>query len=73
MSRILRIDETGKRYGRLVVVEVMHRSLASRFKKAKAKWSCVCDCGTRTAVFGDKLRNGTIKSCLKCEQAWRLK
>jgi hypothetical protein len=67
---MMRIDETGKRYGRLVVVEVLKRSLASRFKRAKAKWSCKCDCGERTAVFGDKLRNGTIKSCLKCEQAW---
>ena len=67
----MRIDETGKRYGRLVVVEVLKRSLASRFKRAKAKWLCQCDCGTRTAVFGDKLRSGQIKMCLNCERAWR--
>ena len=70
---IHRIDETGKRYGRLVVVEVLKRSLASRFKRAKAKWLCVCDCGTRTAVFGDKLRSGQIRMCLTCERAWREK
>ncbi len=66
----MRIDETGKRYGRLVVIKVRVRSLASTFKRAKAKWVCQCDCGKRTDVFGDKLRKGTIRGCLTCERAW---
>jgi len=66
-----RIDETGNRYGRLVVVEVLRRSMASRIKRASTKWLCVCDCGKKTAVFGGKLRSGQIKMCLTCERAWR--
>jgi hypothetical protein len=65
------IDETGKRYGRLVVVKVLERSLVERFKRASAQWLCKCDCGQMTRVFGNKLRNGTIKNCLRCERAWR--
>jgi hypothetical protein len=69
----MRIDETGKRYGRLVVLKLRVRSLASRFKRAKAKWLCQCDCGKKTDVFGDKLRSGAIRMCLTCERAWRVK
>ena len=68
-----RIDETGKRYGRLIVLKFIERSLASRFKRSKAKWLCKCDCGNLTAIFGDKLRGGHVKSCLSCERAWRMK
>jgi hypothetical protein len=71
MSRTLRIDETGNRYGRLVVTGVVDRPLESRIRRSKAKWFCRCDCGETTAVFGDKLRNGHIKNCLTCERAWR--
>lgn len=68
---IHRIDETGNRYGKLVVLKVRERSLSSRFKRSKAKWVCMCDCGRKTDVFGDKLRNGHIAQCLVCEQAER--
>lgn len=37
MSRI--IDETGKRYGRLTVIEYAGSS------NKKAMWLCKCDCG----------------------------
>jgi hypothetical protein len=70
MTGASRINEIGKRYGRLVVVELMERSMVERFKRSKAKWLCQCDCGKRTGVFGDKLRNGTINCCLRCERAW---
>ena len=63
------IDETGKRYGRLTVVEKVERSLASRFKRASAKWLVRCDCGTETRIFGNKLRNGVARNCLTCERA----
>jgi hypothetical protein len=62
-------DEAGKRYGRLTVVEKMERDLASRFRRASAKWLCRCDCGSVTRIFGNKLRNGTARNCLTCERA----
>ena len=64
-------DETGRRYGRLLVVEKVERDLASRFKRASTKWLCQCDCGNTTRVFGNKLRNKNIKHCLTCERVWR--
>ena len=68
-----RIDETGNRYGKLVVLKLRVRSLASRFKRSKAKWICRCDCGRKTDVFGDKLRSGHITQCLVCEKESRWK
>jgi len=50
------IDETGNRYGKLVVI-----------KRAKAQngvyWQCRCDCGKNTVVSGQALRNGRSRSC----------
>lgn len=71
MTLVHRIDETGNRYGKLVVIKVRQRSLSSRFKRSKAKWICRCDCGRKTDVFGDKLRSGHISQCLVCERAKR--
>lgn len=71
MVQVHRIDETGKRYGSLVVIKVRERSLSSRFKRSKAKWVCQCDCGRKTDVFGDKLRSGHITMCLVCERVKR--
>jgi hypothetical protein len=48
-----RIDLTGKRFGRLVVTAYAQRS----------RWSCICDCGARVSVGGERLRNGSTKSC----------
>jgi hypothetical protein len=73
MDQKHRIDETGKRYGSLRVIRFVHRTLADRFKRSKAKWLCVCDCGIRTEVFGDKLRSGHISRCLRCEREMRTK
>jgi len=46
------IDETGKRYGRLLVVGFQN-----------GKWECKCDCGKVTYVLGGNLRSGRQKSC----------
>jgi hypothetical protein len=48
-----RIDLTGKRFGRLVVPAYA----------GGEKWFCVCDCGVRVVVRGDRLREGKTKSC----------
>jgi len=73
MDQKHRIDETGKRYGSLRVIKVVERTLESRMKRSKAKWLCVCDCGMRTEIFGDKLRSGHISRCLRCEREVRNK
>lgn len=52
------IDLTGKRFGRLTVLNADHKSA-----KQLWYWRCVCDCGKETIVSGDKLRRGATKSC----------
>lgn len=49
---------TGRRFERLLVI-VRYDS----DKRGKARWFCRCDCGKETIVCGDKLRNGSTKSC----------
>lgn len=51
-------DETGKRYGRLLVVQLDHRD-----PKHGAMWLCKCDCGCTTVVKGNRLRRGKTRSC----------
>lgn len=54
-------DETGKRYGSLLVLERAENDNLNR-----AQWKCQCDCGATTVVLGYKLRQGQ-KSC-GCQQ-----
>lgn len=51
------IDITGQRYGKLVVL-----SRAENIGSLVA-WECVCDCGNKTIVTGNHLKNGHTKSC----------
>lgn len=52
-----RIDITGKRFGRLLVIgyEPHH--------KGSTAWRCVCTCGKEKLVSGNALRSGRTKSC----------
>lgn len=52
------IDLTGRRFGRLTVLE---RSGATKNKEAK--WRCRCDCGMEVIVTSSNLRNGRQVSC----------
>lgn len=54
------IDETGARYGRLVV---LCRGDAYR---TGFKWRCVCDCGNEHQASPANLRAGQVRSCGKC-------
>ena len=57
-----RIDETGKRYGKLVVLEFSHTSLSQQ-----TYWKCRCDCGMFHIASGGNLRFGGTHSCgCKC-------
>lgn len=53
------IDETGHRYGKLVVT---HESF-SKVKSVGRYWVCQCDCGNQHTVRGTILRTGASKSC----------
>ena len=52
------IDITGKRFGRLSVIECVGYD----YNRA-AIWKCICDCGNEVIVTGSSLRGGYTKSC----------
>lgn len=60
-------DLTGKRFGRLVVIE----REKERISKHDVHWLCQCDCGKKKYVTTGHLTAGTVASCgcLKREQA----
>ena len=51
------IDETGNRYGRLVV------TAPAPTKNRSAQWLCQCDCGNAAVISGGNLRKKTTRSC----------
>ena len=53
------MDLTGKKFGRLTVIE---RS-PDNSKNGQPKWICKCDCGKITTVGGWNLRSGQTRSC----------
>lgn len=55
--REARINLTGKRFGRLTVLEWVPS------ERGDAHWLCRCDCGTEKVVNGKSLRDGHSKSC----------
>lgn len=55
MSRI--IDLTGKKFGRLTVIE------KSEYNGGYICWLCKCECGNTTIVRGCNLKSGHTKSC----------
>jgi hypothetical protein len=50
------LDLTGKRYGRLVVLE-------RNYGTKTTSWVCVCDCGNRHIATTSNLNAGHVKSC----------
>ena len=50
-------NEVGKRYGRLTVVVLSHKT------RYGCQWLCKCDCGNVAVVGGVQLRNGQKRSC----------
>ncbi|MBO5836274.1 MAG: AP2 domain-containing protein [Oscillospiraceae bacterium] len=53
-----RIDLTGQRVGRLVVIE-----FAGKARNAHSKWLCKCDCGNEVTVSYEALKRGDTRSC----------
>lgn len=53
-------DETGKRYGRLIVVRLLDKQECNR---PGAYFLCRCDCGKEKIVSGGNLRASNVQSC----------
>lgn len=53
-----RVELTGQRFGRLVV---LHGAGAG--PDGRARWLCLCVCGQETTVDGASLRKGNTQSC----------
>lgn len=56
-------DETGKKYGRLLVIRRATEEEYARGAGKPAMWLCLCDCGNYTFAQGRELRNGRRISC----------
>lgn len=54
-----KIDLTGQRFGRLIVI----RDSGERKNGQGVFWECKCDCGEISVVYSMSLRNGDTKSC----------
>lgn len=51
------INLQGQHFGRLTVLGMAPRT------DRRMRWDCICECGKRVAVRGERLRNGRSKSC----------
>lgn len=56
-----RVDLTGQRFGRLLVVEYLGTKLYSG--KLRGNWLCSCDCGKDTEQMTFSLRSSGVLSC----------
>ena len=52
------IDETGNRYGKLVVLKQLNSD-----SEGHSRWECQCDCGNTKICYGVSLRRGVNLSC----------
>lgn len=61
-----KIDLTGKKFGKLTVIEQGPDLLYSNTRRSA--WYCKCDCGNpeKVLICSDSLRGGHTKSCGKC-------
>lgn len=50
-------DLSNKKFGRLTVIDV------NRNEKGKMYWNCICDCGNKTVVMYQSLKDGDTQSC----------
>jgi len=57
------IDLTGKRFGRLTVLERAGIYKSPDQETYMLTWRCKCDCGKETVVIGNNLKHGYTRSC----------
>lgn len=56
------VDLTGKRFGRLIVIEKSDKIIYPN-GKTSVTWLCRCDCGENVIVESKSLKSGNTKSC----------
>ena len=56
-----RVDLTNKRFGKLLVVEMLHGVVCGNRKRTKCL--CDCDCGNKYIADAEKLKSGRTISC----------
>lgn len=61
MSKL--IDLTGRRFGRLLVLQREGSYLCENGIHSTPMWRCRCDCGQEVVVAGVSLRGGRTRSC----------
>ena len=61
MSKL--IDLSGKRFGRLTVIERYGTYISPADESKAVTWLCRCDCGAKTVVLGSNLKSGRSQSC----------
>ena len=52
------LDLSGQKFGRLTVTD-----RAGTSKDGHTTWACICECGERAIVPGNRLKGGTTTSC----------
>lgn len=57
-----REDLTGKRFGKLVVIEQDEDYISPKGDRL-ARWICQCDCGNKTSILGSVIKNKRSQSC----------
>jgi len=57
------INESGNKYGRLVVLERDFEHGQPPNSRPKTFWKCACECGSIITVSASGLRSGNTKSC----------
>lgn len=57
----LKIDLTGKRFGKLIVI-----GRNNDYNDQKCHWNCICDCGNTYITTTNYLTSGKRKQCQKC-------
>lgn len=58
-----RIDLTGKRFGKLLVIGKGHKFSGESAQRKCVTWICQCDCGALRENPTSKLTSGSFKSC----------
>jgi hypothetical protein len=58
----MRIDLTGNRYERLLVLSFAGQKVSKKGSRC-SMWNCICDCGSQVAIAGTSLKSGASKSC----------
>lgn len=58
LKELKRNDITGKRFGKLVALEISHKD-----KNGRYHWKCKCDCGNIKIISNKNLIEGSTRSC----------